>query len=393
MEKQIKLAFVGTTVLCLCAALSGCGANTINLNDYVDIEFEGYDTVGNALCTIDFEQIIDDNEEAFGLDEDSDETDYYKIYTALTKEISGKLDENSSLTNGDVINFEWDDIDTEKLEEKLSVKFKFSDRELTVEGLDEPEEFNPFDFITVNFNGISPNGTISIETNSDIPVHGLRFEASEYETLKNDDKIIITVNSGDNLTESCLRYGMIPTTDEQVYTVEGLPFYADKIAQIPEETKAQMLKQAEDSIRASCSGWADGNSLKRLEHVGDYFLTVKDGFNAKPVNEIFCVYKVTAYIVGCLESEPEDARSDGGEETYYTYFRYSDIMLLPDGTCSLDLSRGSEANNKVNTNHGYWSWGRFKPYTLYGYKELDSMFNSCVTSKIDKYSYENTVIS
>lgn len=52
-------------------AMTSCGRKTINLNDYVTIETEGYDTVGKVHYYFDSEQLVEDNLEVFGLNEDS----------------------------------------------------------------------------------------------------------------------------------------------------------------------------------------------------------------------------------------------------------------------------------------------------------------------------------
>ena len=79
-----------------------------------------------------------------------------------------------------------------------------------------------------------------------------------------------------------------------------------------------------------------------------------------------------------------------GEEVYYTFYRYSDIVIMPDGTCSVDLSSGKITDNRIESDYGYWNWFAVF-YTFDGYKDLDSMFNDCITKKVDKYDYETTV--
>jgi hypothetical protein len=153
----------------------------------------------------------------------------------------------------------------------------------------------------------------------------------------------------------------------------------------------KMLQQANDSITADGATWSEGNSIKSLDFVGYYFLKGKEGFDASPYNKIYCVYKVTAQITGKLEGDEEGTEAYASDEVYYTYFRYSDIMILKDGTCTVDLSQGSMPSNSISTEHGYWSWGYFETYSLPGYKDLDSMFNDCITQNVANYEYENTV--
>ena len=90
-----------------------------------------------------------------------------------------------------------------------------------------------------------------------------------------------------------------------------------------------------------------------------------------------------------MHSKEEEVKVHG-EETYYTFYQYSDIILLEDRTCSVDMSAGSMCETSVQTDYGYMS---FFPvfYDFKGYRDLDSLFNDCITTKIDTYQYESTV--
>lgn len=79
-----------------------------------------------------------------------------------------------------------------------------------------------------------------------------------------------------------------------------------------------------------------------------------------------------------------------GEETYYTFYRYSDITLLADGTCSIDLSKGAMSDHTTESDYGYNDWFAVF-YKFKGYPDLDSMFNECVTQKLEQYNYESTI--
>lgn len=81
-----------------------------------------------------------------------------------------------------------------------------------------------------------------------------------------------------------------------------------------------------------------------------------------------------------------------GDEVTYTYYKFEDIMLLADGTCSVDLSRGERCSKSIDSIYGEENfWGGFSAYSYEGYKDLDSMFNNVVTKNVEEYAYENTV--
>ena len=76
---------------------------------------------------------------------------------------------------------------------------------------------------------------------------------------------------------------------------------------------------------------------------------------------------------------------------YYSYCQFKNLIILKDGTCSVDLSDCTMP--KGSTFFGRASGEAFSRgglgYT--GYEELDSLFNNCVTKNIDKYEYETNV--
>ena len=99
---------------------------------------------------------------------------------------------------------------------------------------------------------------------------------------------------------------------------------------------------------------------------------------------------MTSNVTG-LKRGGDGETQESGQETYYTYYHYSDIMLLEDGTCSVDLSNGYMTNNSIESDYGKNGFFGADFYRYKGYKDLDSMFNECVTKKISECNYESTV--
>ena len=383
---------MAAVLLSSCFALTGCGKTSIDLNQYLTLTSSGYDTVGTAGYTIDYEKMITDDPKAFGLDGNYSEMDFYSVEMALENALSGSLDKDSDLSNGDTVTFHWDMTDTSSLEEKYPVRLKYADATLTVSDLEEAELVDPFDGVAVTFEGVAPNGTLLINSTNAV-VSGLRYEGDKTTGLKNGDTVKITASAsyGADLNEYLMQSGKVANKTEQEYTVEGLSSYVAAIDEIPEDMQDKMKKQAEDTIQANCAGWAEGNSLKNMEFLGYYFLSQKEGFEQSPPNEIYCVYKITATVTG-LYRQGDGSAEETADITYYTFYRYANIMLLPDETCSVDLSAGEFCGNGFESDYGKDSgWGFVNWYSFTGYPDLDSMFNDCVTKKIDKYSYETTV--
>ena len=386
--KIIRLMALSAGLVSCAVTFSGCGAEKINLNDYLEVNYEGYDTIGVASVHFDFEKMIKDNPKAFGIDATPTDKKIMKIENDFDGVIDGTLSEDTELSNGDSISYKWDVSMTDKLSEKYKVEFVYEDADFKVDSLEKAEEFDPFENINVTFSGIAPNGSVSI-TGSIDAVPSLYFESDKTSGLKNGDVVKVTLDCyGDDVESYCIQYGKIPTVLEKEFTVEGLSAYVSAIDEIPEDMQEKMKNQAMDGFTANAATWVEGNSMESAEFIGYYFLTPKEGFYASSNNELYCVYKITANVKGYTEENTEEEQT--GQEVYYTYYRYSDIMVLEDGTCSVDLSNGYMTNNRLNSKFGSKGWG-ISYYYFYGYSDLDSMFNECVTKKISDCNYESTV--
>lgn len=358
-------------------ALAGCGTTAIDLNSYVSVSFSGYDTVGRASAELDMDALLEDYAEALNIDKENEPADAFAIYYDFHNEIDGELDQRSELSNGDKIKFVWDEIDTKRFAEKYSVSLNFSDLEFTVSDLDEAQTFDPFDDLTVTFEGFAPYGKLVIGNARSAPV-SVNFEADRTDHLRNGDTVTVKVTAGGDLAAYCLDRGYIPTKTEQTFTVSGLASYAASLDEIPVASYDKMNAHALDTFNANVAkNWADAESMKNIKLIGNYFLTPKDAsISTEKSNLLYFIYKVTA----------ENAESDGTFDYYY-YSRFENIVLLEDGTCSFDLSA------MLYPETGWFAKEQFEVgrYVYGGYQDLDTLFNKLITSKIDQYAYVSTV--
>ncbi|MEZ3453724.1 MAG: hypothetical protein K1W17_05080 [Oscillospiraceae bacterium] len=340
------------------------------------------DTAGKASFSVDIERLVEDNAEALGMDGASFGS-LLTVYDDFYSKLGGELDKSSELSNGDKITFKWDDIDTKKFKEKYSLKLNFSDVPYEVSGLEQAEEFNPFDYITVTYEGFAPYGKLNISKNGENPVYGISYRADKADGLSNGDKVVVRAEAGSDITEYCFGKGYAPSEIEREFTVSGLASYATKLNLIPAEAMTKMDTHAQDVFKANVAkNWNDsGESLKDIKLIGNYFLIPKDSsISTNTYNYVYFIYKITA------ENPEKDSAFD-----YYYYSYYTNIILLDDGTCSFDL-------NDITVPEGSSFFGLVSgeafstgEYYYKGYEDLDSLFNKHITAKIDKYQYESTV--
>lgn len=282
-------------VLPLAAVLVGCGRVTIDPNDYLEVKFDGMDSVAKAAYSVDYEKMVTDNLKAFGIKSKKDDHDIERAVKKLKKYLGGELDETRNLSNGDKITFKWDDDDINKLEKKYKIKLKVSDKTIEVTDLEVPKEFDPFEYMTVEYSGIGENATMRISTNNDIPVKGLSFYADNTYGVKNGDKVTVTFGPSyydeSEIMDVCFEYGYKPTKLKKEITVEGIPTYVAKISEIEKASYDRMDKTALDRFKEQADEW-DDKTLVDVELAGVDLYSDIDSYYTN--NALCYIYKVTA---------------------------------------------------------------------------------------------------
>ncbi len=383
MKINAKMMMTAVLTAAMCVSLTGCGEKSFNVTDTLEVHFDGYN--GYGVCELENEYAwVNDVNDWYGknIDDVQRAANEVRLMDTVTYEITP----SEGLSNGDSVTIK---ANIGSAAEEFAFLLKGEEITAIVEGLEEVEMFDPFEDVTVSFEGIAPDGKVNVQL--DEGIGDIKYQVSQESGLSNGDVITITLEPKEGMNAYAERYGRAFSTTEMTYTVEGLTSYATTLDSIPEDMMKKMEQQAEDSLRASAASWAEGNSIKEITLLGHYFLNRKDGFSVNPQNELYLVYEITANVTG-LKRGGDGETMETAEETYYTYCRFSDILLLPDGTCSLDLSASELCNNQIESDYGYnnfWVGATF--YTYKGFKDLDSMFNHCVTTKIESYQYESTV--
>lgn len=293
------------------------------------------------------------------------------------------------LSNGDTVTVTVD-VDKDVFDE-YKLKLESETAAFPVKDLEELQEFDPFENVTVTFSGYVPNGTARIKTTSSKTGLSLDYDLDVDSGLSNGDTVTVTLLSyytEEELEEYCLKHGLIPTATEQTYTVEELTSYAASLDEIPEDMLTKMDSQTRDVISSNVSSdWdaENGEIFNSADLLGYYFLTTKDGYESNYVqNEIYLIYQINADWTGY-------SKGDAGTFSYFYYVKFENALILDDGTCSVDLSEydypswhSVEVSSYVN-DYGY------RPINKYGYTSKESIFSDCVASKLDEYTYESTV--
>ena len=243
------------------------------------------------------------------------------------------------------------------------------------------EEIDPFEGVDIEYTGMAPNGKAAVKGGNG----NVTYSVTPDKNLKNGDTVTVKAELRPGVTAYKL------SGDEKEFTVDGLAGYVTALDEIPQETKDKMEKQADDLITAFVADQYDDNaSLKSKQLLGYYFLTPKEGFEVGINNEVYLVYKFVSTLNTKVKSG-DDYKDKKVNASSYTYVRFRDITSMPDGTCSVDLSNGYLYQDRFETEYiSSVGWG-INNWYLYGYKDIDSMFNAVIAKNIASYNYENTV--
>ncbi len=394
---------------------------TINLNKYMTISYSGYETIGKASAVFDSEKFEADYKDKikftraakkefesakgeFGelgafvgdIDDIEGALAAYGFTPASILEdgVNGSLDRTEGLSNGDKVVYTWNisEQDKKDFEKYLGVKVRYSDIEGEVEGLETATLFDPFEGVEITYSGIAPNGTAQISNSNTNGVYGyLDYQLDKNYELSNGDVITATVTTyyGNNLEDYCLEnYGMIPSETEKTFTVDGLSSYVASASEISDDIMSKMKQQGLDIITANAASyWSDQVTLKEANYIGNYFLAEKPGAYAGYHNIVDLVYEV----VSTIDINEEDAKYKA-DVTYYYYVSFYDVMQMPDGTISVDLSNYDTTYDYFNVDTGVDSgWWSTYNYDFKGYETLDTMFNKIVSANVDVYTYEDNI--
>ncbi len=387
-KKKIGIAAGVLVVVIVLAVFLATRPVKVDLNDYIYVEYEGYNTVGRAHHYFDFDAFCGDYAGKIkyrGKDNQIVDTlfDEQTVCRMLIDEyVNWDLDQMDKLSNGDVVHMEWD-CDDERAKADFGIQLSYENQDFTVEGLNEPEAVDPFEGAHVSFEGISPYGRVQFEGDRNAPyARELVFNVEPRENLKNGDTVTVSLKEADEqawkeyMVET---YGVTLSKKEMSYTVEGLQTYLSKLSEVSEDAFTQMKSQAEDVMKANAAkNWAKESTMDSTTYVGSYLLTPKSQQAYDGNNQLYLVYEIKATV-----KNPKDESQES--ITYYYTVRYDDLLVSADGTVEVDLT-------DYRTNNPSFSKELAKSrYYFDGYESMDEAYNRCVTSNLDRYNFETDI--
>ena len=203
--------------------LTGCGSKA-ELTDYIEVNFDGYDTMGNASYSVNEDKLIND---VFEISDD-----YLNLNMETLAEIDKMLssftitlDKESDLSNGDeiVVHIKLDKDKAEKIKSKDEMKVKVS-------GLEEPGKLSDEEIdknVVVNFSGVSGRGEIQIDTTIDGDLTSLGLESKQDGEIKNGDMVEVALDEDSKNSLASLGY-ILTGKGSAKFEATGLAEVAEK---------------------------------------------------------------------------------------------------------------------------------------------------------------------
>lgn len=375
----LVIAVVAIAALLAYFFLFGKKTETINLIDYCEVKFSGYDTEGVAKFNFDYDKFELDVLKDEGLNPDEidsldalfEQVEEYKVVYDLKDTFEFNLDKKSGLKNGDIVHIEFK-IDEEAAKE-LGYNLVGESKEFKVKGLTSVKEIDPFENLTVEFKGISPKVTVEVKSESkDKFIKNLYFECDKRSGIKKGDKITVTVDCSENYALSA---GYRLTQKSKTFECTDVDYYASQIADLPDEKLNKLTEQSLNILNAYFAQNSSHIKASEFTFEGFYLLNAKEGtFAWNGTNRVFTLYSAE---VSSLDQSFEPTK-------VYFPLEFSNIVVKKDGTIEV----GRLATNE------YDIVGRtdliFSYYAVAGFTDVKKLFESVVTANIDQYDYTMT---
>ncbi len=357
--------------------LSACG-ESVDLNNYVQVTFRGYDGYGVAHVVFDEERFVSENPKASF--KDSSVAECFR-----NGQIGFGVSKEEGLFNEEVIVLTWN-CDEEALKKATGYAIECEDRNLTVKGLEEIPAMDAFEGIVVRYEGIAPRGKAVLDAGGVSEcAKNLRYVLEGSSGLSNGDTVTVKIEN--NIPLDDIEYymdlcGAVPQALEKEYVVEGLDTYITELAQIPEEKIQEMDERARQIMQDHVDEkWSENEELAGMELLGNYLLVQKkDGLNDK--NRLFLIYKNTVI---------NDDYPEGMDFYYYTMFK--NIVVGADGNCVVELAAASVPQGAYSYTMGVTTGESFSDggFWYYGFRDLETLFQVKIAPELFEYNYTSTV--
>lgn len=356
------------------------------LNEYITVEFKGYDGFGEAEIVIHEDDFLNDNQNKICLTDelikrmkqnglyksglpydiaewkDEDVIEYFMDTVFDEIALSG----NGELSNGDSVVLSWSadlrGAEKERLDELFGVEIVAKEMTVRVEGLKAVETFDPFEGYEPAFKGMNGNADALDVLGCDDLIY---YNMDPAYNLTNRDVVTVTAEyTNPSMTKNDFFriYGKMPSVWEKKFIIEDLPDPLERIEELPLEELDKMHEKASESILSGLEEYK-GSFTADIQYAGYSF-----GSSEKEnILTLFYEIDFKQDIVDYLD------RHQTYETTYYYYMQWDNLGIRPDGAIVYDIDdfEHSEGTLKIYSDADGSMW----VYTILdGHKSWDNAY-------------------
>ena len=358
MKKIVKLLLVLVAML-MCLSLTACGSKTkVELAPYLSVSYTGYNGNGTARVAFDFADF------EYGIMsqwKDKDRLEKLMELTAVETTITYAADVSENLSNGDTITVKIS-LNEEKAKE-YGYSFTGLEKKFTVEGLTEAIEIDPFSedifgsgkIVDVTLEGIDPFVCLYLRNNALLgdPIRHITYKVDKDWNLKNGEVITITAT----MDEKFQQQGYLLTRTETTIPVEGFDRYASASSDLTND----VLQRISDRAYQECANGGNvdifdgssnmtpwGASIENIHVCDTALLAVNNQIEMEYSFLLVPVYKTIT------TNEWYDMAANANVtktwENVIGYYKFTDVIVHPDGSVTYNESYVELKGNYTDTN-------------------------------------------
>lgn len=163
------LAVLVIVAIIVAICIENVMSKVVKLNDFVTVEFTGYDSQGSAIVDFNTELFEEKYGDKIRLSKDEEFfSGCFSPTNPLFDNIDYELDKSDNLSNGDEIVLTWK-FNNEDIKKKYGLTFKAEEQTFIVTGLTEISAFAPFAESEIQHPTIEPNGREFEEYTNKVP--------------------------------------------------------------------------------------------------------------------------------------------------------------------------------------------------------------------------------
>lgn len=393
-NKGKLIGILAAVAIALVACIFGLNNRriSVDLNKYVSVSVEGYDTLGKADYRFDYNAFYEDYKNKIKMQTNNGKSvmvqdwlgENYFAVEMLREYFGGNLEQKTKLSNGDTITFTWhceDDV----IKELFNCRLKYSDISVQVSGLEEIQTFDPFEGVNIEVKGILPRVSISVTNNSNIEaINDIYFSPVANAALRNGEKITIQASVRGSEETFIEKYGMLPQPVEKQYGLNGYEEYVFTQKQLTKQHMEELQNLTYKELESE--SWSSNESIEDVEFLGTYIFSEKEPRNGS-YEEFGSIYVVCKVKVNCSLDTTQGLINYPIEYFYYDCFE--DVYLDLDGTLETTKAWGTGYGpfNQYEVDTGYYR-GSGQEYRFHymGYETLEELYEY-ITNIYDSDNY------